>query len=175
MIQGIVASGIGGLLAGAISAALLMGWYKDAIWENSVNEIKLEALNVLIAETDKVITLERVAQARVRELEAQHAQEEKNLDEIQRRNRALATELGGLRDPGRRPSGPDAVSDTATSTEGAGRATDPALLSAEATAVLLDASAEADALANYAKTCYDWKETVKRMFPPEDVKEEQHE
>lgn len=160
MIQLIAGAAGGGLVVGALLSAWAVGTYKDAIWENSVNDSKIAAQTVLIEETDKVIKLERAAQARVRELEAQHAQEEKNLDVIQRRNRALAAELGGLRDPGRRQSGSGPMPLVATSAHSPTNASDPALLSAEATSVLLSAAAEVDALANYARTCYDYVQSV---------------
>lgn len=170
MIQMVAGAGIGGLLAGAISAALLMGWYKDAVWQSAVDQSKVEAANILMAETDNAIKQEREALARVRELEAQHAQEEKTIHDIERRNRALAAQLGGLRDPGRRASGEGAMSGTAASSEGDGHAATTGLLSGEATAVLLAASVEVDRLAAWARTCYEWKEAVVKIY---DKKEEE--
>ncbi len=155
---------VGSTLASAILSALLVGWYKDATWQNTINEIKIEAANVLIVETDKVLKQERIAADRVRELEAQHVQTEKNLDVIQRRNRTLAAQLGGLRDPGRRPSRVDPVPGTPVTTGSIGDTTSTGFLSAEATEVLLAASAEADALASYARTCYEYVQSIKESY-----------
>ncbi len=160
MIQYIAGAAAAGALAGSLLAAWAMGTYKDAIWQASVNEIKIEAANVLIVETDKVIKSERLAQARVRELEADHAQQTTTLAAIERRNRELATQLGGLRDPGRRASRADAVPVIATDPDSAPEATGTGILSREASDILLSAAAEVDELANYAKTCYGYVKSL---------------
>lgn len=151
----------GAAVAGALSGALLMGLYKDVVWKASVTDMKIDAANLLIAETDRVIQRERDANAKVRELESSHVQKEKDLSVVQRRNRELATQLGGLRDPGRRASCPDALP---TATTGAGPVEGPAStgqLSGETSEALLAASIEVDAIAEYARVCYEYKETVK--------------
>ncbi len=168
MIQMIAGAGIGGLIVGGILSALLMGQYKDAVWQSSVDQLKIEAANVLIAETDAVIKQERAALVRVQELEAQHVQEEKTIHDVERRNRALAAQLGGLRDPGRRASSQGSMSTTPASPEGAGHTTAPGNLSGEATEVLLAASTEVDRLALWARACYEWKETVVSMHKQKD-------
>jgi len=167
MIQAIAGAGIGGLLVGAVSSAVLMGWYKDAIWENSVNEIKIDAANVLITETDKVLKQERLANARVRELEAGYEKTTDEIQDLKRSNRALATQLGGLRDPGRRPSRAATVPHIAGEAK---RVEEPAAcstLSAEATGFLLEQFALADEVAAYAATAYEWAREVDRVFPPD--------
>lgn len=163
MIQYIAGAAAAGALVGSLLAAWAMGTYKDAIWQASVNEIKIEAANVLIVETDKVIKSERLAQARVRELEADHAQQTTTLAAIERRNRELATQLGGLRDPGRRASRADAVPGAPSGTGAVKDTTPTGQLSAEASAVLLAASVEVDVIAEYARVCYEYKEAVKQQ------------
>ncbi|MEO7666836.1 MAG: hypothetical protein ABIU97_07375, partial [Dehalococcoidia bacterium] len=58
----------------------------------------------------------------------------------------------------------DTVPAVATSTQCPEEPAASSYLSAEASGVLLDAAAEVDALASYAQTCYEWKETVAKMF-----------
>jgi hypothetical protein len=164
MIQAIAGAAGGGLLVGALLAAWAVGSYKDATWSAATNQLKVEAADLLQKETEKALLYEREANVKVRELEAQHAQEEKDLAAIQQRNRQLARELGGLRDPGRRPSSTDAVPTTSTSAGDLASASTSGLLSAETSEVLLAAAAEADQLAQYAKTCYDWKEIVTAQY-----------
>ncbi len=160
MIQFIVAAALAGLLLGGSSAWYFTASYKDAVWSAATNKLQVDAADLLQEETVKAIKIEREASIKVRELEAQHVREEKDLAVIERRNRQLATELGGLRDPGRRPSCPDAVSTTPTSAGSAEKATDSGYLSAEASGVLLDAAAEVDALANYALMCYQYIQSI---------------
>jgi hypothetical protein len=164
MIQFIAGAGAAGLLVGSLGAWFLTAQYKDARWTAATLEIKVEAAEILQRKTDEAIRVERVVVAKVRELEAQHVQEEKTLSDIQRRNRQLAAELGGLRDPGRRQSGGSAVSETPTSPGSAEHSPASGYLSAEASGVLLSAAAEVDALASYAKACYEWKEIAEQTF-----------
>ncbi len=172
MIQGIVASGIGGLLAGAISAALLMGWYKDAVWQSSIDEIKIEAANVLIVETDKVLKQERLANARVRELESQHDEAEKVIYDTQRSNRELSRKLGGMRDPGRRQSCPGTTPAAPAAPGVHEEARTGARLSKEAEGFLQSESVRADLAALDAQTCYAYVDDIEKLFPPEEAKEE---
>lgn len=172
MIQAIAGAGIGGLLVGAVSSAVLMGWYKDAIWENSVNEIKIDAANVLIVETDKVLKQERLANARVRELEALHDEEEKVIFDTQRRNRELSRQLGGMRDPGRRASCPEAVQ-AAPATPGLPAETPTgARLSREAEEFLSAESVRADLASQWAKDCDRYVDELEKSFTQEEAKAE---
>jgi hypothetical protein len=164
VIQFVAGAAGGGLIVGSLLSWYFTGEYKDAKWEAATNKIKIEAANVLQKETDKVLSHVIESNNKVRELEAQHVQEEKSLADIERRNRQLARELGGLRDPGRRPHSTDAVPATSASSGGTEPATSTAYLSAEASELLLSAAAEVDALARYAKVCYDWKEIVKAQY-----------
>lgn len=163
MIQYIAGAAAAGALAGSLLAAWAMGTYKDATWSAATNQLKVEAADVLQRATVEAAAVEMAAQMKVRELEAKHVQEEKSLAAVERRNRALAAELGGLRDPGRRPSRQNAVPGTPGRAEGIGDSSSSGLLSAEASTVLLNAAAEVDALASYARTCYDYVQSVVHM------------
>lgn len=164
MIQIVAGAAAAGALVGSLLAAWAVGTYKDATWRAATNQVKVEAAELLQVETDKVMKIEREANTKVRELEAQHVQGEKDLAVIQRRNRQLANELGGLRDPGRRHGSQDAVPTVAASTGSDATASASGYLSAEASEVLLNASAEVDALAEYARVCYEWKEVAEKSF-----------
>jgi hypothetical protein len=164
MIQIIAAAAAAGLLFGSLSTWYLTAEYKDATWGAATNQLKVDAAQLLQAETDKVLKTEREANTKVRELEAGHAQKEKDLAVIERRNRQLAAQLGGLRDPGRRPNSTNAVPGTPASPGSTELPAASGYLSAEASGFLLNAAAEVDALASYAKACYDWKEIVMHEF-----------
>lgn len=166
MIQFVAGAAGAGLIVGSLGAWYLTAEYKDTQWGLAISNQKVEAAAMLRDETDRVMAIHDAAAAKVRELEAQHVRTEKNLDVIQRRNRFLATELGGLRDPGRRASSQDAVPGTAAHPDSVADTADAGLLSAQTTAVLLDASAEADTLANYARTCYDYVQSLKPSEVP---------
>ena len=168
MIQFIAGAAGAGLLIGSLSTWYLTAEYKDATWSAAVNQQQVDAAGVLQAATVKAMETERAAQVKVRELEAQHDQEEAALVVIESRNRELARQLGGLRDPGRRTSGADAVPGHATSTDGIATAASTGQLSAEASEVLLSAAAEVDGIALYAKTCYEY---VQSLQPTRDVAE----
>ena len=154
-----IASGVG-LLVGSLSTWYLTTEYKDAVWGAATNQIQIEAAEQLHVATMKAIETERISQLKVHELEAQHAQEEHTIQTIERRNRALAAQLGGLRDPGRRTSGTDTMPSTTTSTTSVTDSPTHSILSGEATEVLLATSVEVDKLANYAKVCYDYVQVL---------------
>lgn len=171
MIQAVGIAGVGGFLAGGILSALAMGWYKDALWENTILEVKNEAQTVLAKETDKVLKQERLANARYRELEAKHDETEKVIYDTQRSNRELSRKLGGMRDPGRRPSCPDPAPTTPASPGVHEETRTGARLSKEAEGFLQSESVRADLAALDAQTCYAYVDDIEKMFPPEEVKE----
>ncbi len=164
MIQIITMAAAGGALVGTLLAGYFMAEYKDATWSAATNALKAEAAAVLAEGVQRVHAVEMEANSRARELEFNHAQTEKDLAVIQRRNRELATQLGGLRDPGRRASRTDALPTVTGGAQCPEESSTPRNLSAEASQLLLDAAAEADALAEYARTCHEWKETVETLF-----------
>ncbi len=171
MIQAVGIVGVGGFLAGGILAAWAMGTYKDATWENTILEVKNEAQTVLIAETDKVLKQERLANARVRELESQHDEAEKVIYDTQRTNRELSRKLGGMRDPGRRQSCPGTTPTTPAAPGVHEEARAGARLSKEAEGFLQSESVRADLAALDAQTCYAYVDDIEKLFPPEEVQE----
>lgn len=104
-----IAAGVA-LLVGATSAWWLTAEYKDNKWLAKVEAQKVEAAKQLQAATEKVIETERKHNAIVTQLEIQNAEKQTTLDRALADNRRLASQLGGLRDPGRRQSCPSTLS-----------------------------------------------------------------
>lgn len=151
-----------GFGAGALLSWYLTSEYKDASWAISIEKQKVEAAEQLQAATDRAISIERRQNELTNQLEVKYAESERKLDKALSDNRRLARELGGLRDPGRRPSCGGSVSTATTATsesEGGAAGTE---LSAEASEFLLEFAREADRAAQYAKTCYDWTQQLSR-------------
>jgi hypothetical protein len=166
MIQFMAYAAAGGLLVGSLGTWYLTAEYKDAQWGAAVNEIKIAAANTLNAEVDRVRQVERASQDRVRELEMEHEQASDTLEALERSNRDLVAKLGGMRDPGRRPSRPNPVPSTATQAqcpEGTPSG-DTGLLSAELTEALIAKAALADQMTEYAWVGYKWAVEVDGMY-----------
>ena len=145
-----------GLVTGAGPAWYWTATYKDASWSASVQAQELAAARQLREATDLALAVEREQHVIVSRLEEQHHEAEQATSRLEAANRQLAAQRGGLRDPGRRPSGQCPVPAT---TGGAGEPaadTAGAALSAEASEFLLALAASADRAATYAATCYDW-------------------
>lgn len=149
-----------GLLVGALGSWYLTAEYKDAKWGKAVADQKVAADKVLQAKTDKVLAAERKATELNNQLEKNHAEASRKIDATLADNRRLARELGGLRDPGRRPSCGGAQAGTDTPTDAAGSSAS-GQLSAEASDFLLELAADADRVAEYAQTCYSWAQGAK--------------
>ena len=133
----------------SIAVSLLIGcfggWWVTADYKDSHYAAILDA--------QKVQAFKDIAEAeeKANKLDVANAQQQITLDKALADNRALARQLGGLRDPGFKSAGclPDTTSGTATaSTEGR--------LSDEASQFLLDFARQADAAAEYANICYAW-------------------
>lgn len=151
-----------GLGAGAFGSWYLTAEYKDSVWGKAVADQKVEAAAQLQAATQRAIEAERRHNALAGQLEVKHAENQQALDRVLADNRRLARELGGLRDPGRRPScGGSVPTATAAASESEGGAAGTEL-SAEASEFLLEFAREADRAAQYAKTCYDWTQQLGR-------------
>lgn len=154
-IKGMLAALAVGLCVGALGSWYLTAEYKDSKWGKAVADQKVAAAAELQAETEKVLAAERENTRLNNQLEKNHAEASRKIDATLADNRRLARELGGLRDPGRRPS-------CGSTQAGAGPAADPAggsagaELSDEATEFLLELTAEADRAAEYAQTCHAW-------------------
>lgn len=158
-IKGMLAALAVGLCVGAIGSWYLTAECKDSKWGKAVADQKVAAAAELQAETEKVLAAERENTRLNNQLEKNYAEASRKINAALADNRRLARELGGLRDPGRRPSCGGAQA-------GAGPAADPAggsagaELSAEATEFLLELTAEADRAAEYAQTCHAWAKAV---------------
>ena len=151
-----------GLGVGALGSWYLTAEYKDASWTASIEKQKVKAAEQLQAATDRAISAERRQNELATQLEVKHVESEKELDKALSTNRRLARELGGLRDPGRRPScGGTVPTDSTTSAQPETGSTG-AELSAEASEFLLEFARDADRAAQYAKTCYDWTQKLNR-------------
>lgn len=151
-----------GLIVGAGGSWYLTAEYKDAKWGKAISDQKVEAGKVLQAETDKVLAAERENTKLNNQLEVNHADANRKIDATLADNRRLARELGGLRDPGRRPScgGSQAGAQPATDASAGTTGTE---LSAEATEFLLELTADADRAAEYAATCHNWAQGIAGM------------
>jgi hypothetical protein len=145
-----------GLCAGTLGSWYLTAKYKDASWTVSIEKQKVEAAGQLQAATERAISAERRQNELANQLEVKHVESEKELDKALSTNRRLARELGGLRDPGRRPScGGTVPTDPTTSVQPETGPTGTEL-SAEASEFLLEFARDADRAAQYASTCSAW-------------------
>lgn len=148
-----------GLCVGALGSWYLTAEYKGAKWGKAVEQKKKEAAETLQAETEKVLAAERKNTELNNQLEKTHAEQSRKIESALADNRRLARELGGLRDPGRRPSCGGTQAGVGAAPDPAGAATGGEL-SAEASEFLLEFAAEADRAAEYAQTCHSWAQNA---------------
>lgn len=167
MIQMVGMAALAAFLAGSS-----LSWYFTSSYKQTQCDAKVEAARAVIAETAQRATAaalqqERLATLQLNTLEVEHATVRQSLDQLARENRRLATELGGLRDPGR-PRRDGAVPGTPAVSGQPARPTDTgARLSDEATAFLLGFAEDADRAASYAAACRDWATVVTGTGPLE--------
>jgi len=147
---------VASLILGAVSAWQLTANYKDSHYTAIIESQRANAEQALREATDKAIKIEREHKALADKLELSHAERDAEKDRMLADNRRLARELGGLRDPGKRPACRGSV--PATSGPPVAAVDDPAdgRLSAEASEFLLNLARECDAAADYANTAHDW-------------------
>lgn len=151
-----------GLGVGALGSWYLTAEYKDASWTASIEKQKVDAAKELQAATDRAISAERRQNELATQLEVKHVESEREFDKALSTNRRLARELGGLRDPGRRPSCGGTVPTDSTTTTQPETGPTGTELSAEASEFLLEFARDADRAAQYAKSCYDWTQQLNR-------------
>ena len=151
-----------GVSAGAIGSWYLTARYKDASWTASIEKQKVEAADQLQSATNRAILAERRQNELATQLEVKHVESEKELDKALFTNRRLARELGGLRDPGRRPSCGGPVPTDSTTTAQPETGPTGAELSTEASEFLLEFARDADRAAQYAQTCSFWIQQLNR-------------
>jgi hypothetical protein len=151
-----------GLLVGVLGGWYLTAKYKDATWTASIDKQKSEAATKLQAATERALAAERQNTELSTRLEKQNVESTQKLDATLADNRRLARELGGLRDPGRRPSCGSTLPSASTTSNQPDSGSTGTELSAEASEFLLEFARSADRAAQYAKTCYDWTQELNR-------------
>lgn len=156
-----------GLVVGSLASWYLTASYKDAKYGEIIAVSTTEADKALIAETNRVLAIERDAVQAKDTIERQNHEQSKQLEQMLADNRKLARQLGGLRDPGFKSNSCTVPSGTNPASSVTGSATG-GQLSDEATQFLLEFAADADRVANYAKTCHEW---VNRGLSPEVLQE----
>ncbi len=146
---------------GAAGSWWLTAEYKDNKWKAKVEAQKVEAARQLQEATQRVIEVERKNNVIATQMEINNAEQQNKLDRALSDNRRLTRELGGLRDPGRRPSCTGSVPATAGTSQQPATAAAEGRLSDEASEFLLEFARDADRAAQYANSCYDWIQQVK--------------
>ena len=147
---------VAALALGAGSAWKLTADAKDDHYAAIMETQRANAEVALRAAQDKALDIERKHNDLARDLEVAHEDSRTEKDRILADNRRLARELGGLRDPGKRPACRVAVPTSPGATvdpvddAAAGR------LSTEAEEFLLGFARECDRAADYANTAHDW-------------------
>lgn len=141
---------------GVSAGAIPMSIYKDATWGAAVEHQKADASRQLADAALKVLERERQNAALSNQIEENSNAAKEQIQVTLADNRRLATQLGGLRDPGRRARSNCPVSADNAASGNAQDATAAAGLSAEATEFLLEFAADADRAAEYANTCSQW-------------------
>lgn len=138
----------------------LTSTYKDASWRASVMKQEIEASKVLRDALTRAIQAERDNGIYSARLETQHYEHTRQQEEFGRRNRSLARELGGLRDPGRRTSGQCPVPSENASAGVAPEKTAGVRLSSELQQFLFTVEDAGAALEEYAMTCYQYANQI---------------
>lgn len=142
-----------GLLIGSSVSWYLTGTYKDASWEASINAVNIEAEKALRKSVEAAHAVEMNQLKVINDLEVAHAKDVEELARIGDANRALFARLGGMRDPGRRPSCPSPVPEEASAAGVLRGDSSTANLSAETEEFLHTFAADADRAALYAQKC----------------------
>lgn len=142
---------LGAAFGGAVGVIATSKYYDSAI-----DKQKLEAASLLVTETNKVIAAERDKRKLSDELESKHNEAASKIAEQHSANVRLASELERLREQRRRESSNGTVSRTGSTATCASEGTDGAGISGETALFLADLTYDADEVANYARTCYEW-------------------
>lgn len=155
-IQTILVAVVASLALGAVSAWKITAGAKDDHYTAIIESQRANAERALREATARALKIEREHKMLADQLELSHADRTTEKDRMLADNRRLARELGGLRDPGKRPACRATV--PANSGPPVDSADDPAdgRLSSEASEFLLGFARECDAAADYANTAHDW-------------------
>lgn len=154
MIKVIALAGGIGLLSGAVGGGYFTYSFVTARWEAATERLKSESAVLLQQSTEKAMRIERVYAANARKRDIEHAKSQKLLNEQTVETRRLVYAAGGLFDPGCGQGGSNDVPGTPGSTSRPAGCPAPTRLSNETTEFLLNFAAEADAAANFARTCH---------------------
>ena len=139
--------------------------YKNAVWQSKFDTYKRKLAELHAKNLNEVLQKEREAQERADEIEVKYHDATTEIRTIRNDNARLARELGGLRDPGKRPVATSGMGNSQGTTPGdTANAAAESRLSREATRFLLDFAEDADRAAAYANACYEW---VNRGNAPE--------
>ena len=144
------------LVVGAGAAWKLTAGAKDDHYTAIIETQRANAEEALRLAQTKAIGIERKHNALATELELFHAERSTEKDQILADNRRLARELGGLRDPGKRPACNAIMSTNSAAPGTAADNTSSGRLSDEAAEFLLELARECDQAADYAGTAHDW-------------------
>lgn len=150
---------IGAIVAFVLGASLSGGlvWkYEENRWGAAAAKQEKEAAKQLALETEKVRQADLRYGSFKTQVEKDDGIKKAQVESLLRDNRRLARELGGLRDPGRRPRSDGTVPSTQGTASQCASGTAEGRLSDEASEFLLEFAAEADRAATYAQTCHAW-------------------
>lgn len=143
------------LLLGSGGAWWATATYKDSVWKASILEQQVAAAKILQTATEQAASVERANVIIAQRFQEEHYANEKKRASLQRTNRELAAQLGGLRDPGHREDGRhDSVPAPTTDSIGASRPSTSGVLSGAAQEFLFNLTADGDATYDYAALCY---------------------
>ena len=155
---------LGALAAVAVASGAAAWWLtREHYIEERIAYItsqRAAEVELIRRHAEEVLALQARNHDAAARLDAQHAKHQSELDKALADNRDLARKLGGLRDPGRRPTSSCPV--PAATNAASQPAADPAAgrLSDEASEFLLAFSRAADEAAAYARTCHAWVKTL---------------
>lgn len=156
----------------ALALLVTVGWVlysegersSDARWSAAVEKLKLDAKNKLDAETERVRKLDSDLNTLKQQSEADREKQNQELDAQYALNKRLASQLGGLRDPGRRRGGGCTAAPAAGAPAPADQGTAGAELSVEASSFLLELARQCDDAASYAQQCHQWAVSAQQRF-----------
>ena len=140
------------------------GWYLTAEYKNNkheamVGKMQNEANLALRQAVDKLIETERNNAKLANEIEVNHVENRKKLDDLFSDNLRLASEYAGMYD--RYASNSCPVSGKPDTSGNPNNATSGARLSDQAAGFLLNEFRRADEAAAYAAACYEWVKKLK--------------
>lgn len=145
-----------GVVLGSIGSWKVTSSYKDTKYQNIILSKEKLAAERLSEAAERVAEVERNHAALAQDLEIKNVEANKLLDEALVKNRRLAHELGGLRDPFAKSSSSCSVSQNTGTPSNPDDGATTGRLSDEASEFLLEFAREADEAANYATTCHNW-------------------